>query len=69
VHFLCMAAIVAFVVVHVTLAVLVPQSLLAMFTGGPAIDSDETSSAAAPPVAEIKTIPEIKAVPEIETSR
>jgi thiosulfate reductase cytochrome b subunit len=33
VHFLCMAAIVAFVVVHVTLALLVPQSLVAMLTG------------------------------------
>jgi thiosulfate reductase cytochrome b subunit len=39
VHFLCMTAIVAFVVVHITLAVLVPRSLVAMFTGGPAIDS------------------------------
>jgi hypothetical protein len=26
-------------VVHITLAVLVPRSLVAMFTGGPAIDS------------------------------
>lgn len=33
VHFLCMAAIVLFVVVHVMLAVLVPQTLAAMFTG------------------------------------
>src|SRR5215831_9081694 len=39
VHFLCMTAIVAFIVVHVTLALLVPQSLLAMLTGGPAIDN------------------------------
>ena len=62
-------AIVAFIVVHVTLALLVPRSLLAMLTGGPAIDSDEAPSAAAPTVAEIKTIPEIKTVPEIETSR
>jgi thiosulfate reductase cytochrome b subunit len=38
VHFLCMSAIVAFVVIHVTLALLVPQSLLAMITGGPAVD-------------------------------
>jgi thiosulfate reductase cytochrome b subunit len=42
VHFLCMAAIVMFIVVHVTLALLVPQSLIAMLTGGPAID-DETA--------------------------
>jgi thiosulfate reductase cytochrome b subunit len=35
IHFLCMSAIVAFVAVHVTLALLVPRSLLAMITGGP----------------------------------
>ena len=34
VHFLCMAAIVLFLVVHVTLALLVPRSLVAMVTGG-----------------------------------
>ena len=33
VHFFCMAAIVAFVVVHVTLALLVPKSLRAMIIG------------------------------------
>jgi thiosulfate reductase cytochrome b subunit len=33
VHFLCMSAIVLFVVVHVTLAFLVPNTLLAMITG------------------------------------
>jgi thiosulfate reductase cytochrome b subunit len=37
VHFLCMAAIVGFLVVHVTLALLVPQSLAAMITGGPSV--------------------------------
>jgi len=37
VHFLCMTAIVLFVVVHVTLALLVPQTLLAMITGGPTV--------------------------------
>jgi thiosulfate reductase cytochrome b subunit len=37
VHFLCMSAIVAFVAVHVTLALLVPRSLLAMITGGPVL--------------------------------
>jgi thiosulfate reductase cytochrome b subunit len=37
IHFLCMAAIVGFVLVHVTLALLVPQSLAAMITGGPAL--------------------------------
>ncbi len=39
VHFLCMAAIVGFVVVHVTLALLVPHTLVAMVTGGPQLDA------------------------------
>ena len=69
VHFLCMTAIVAFIVVHVTLALLVPRSLLAMLTGGPAIDNArDAAPSAAPIIAEIKTIPEVKTVPEIETS-
>jgi thiosulfate reductase cytochrome b subunit len=38
VHFLCMSAIVLFLLVHVTLAMLVPKSLVAMITGGPAVD-------------------------------
>jgi len=38
IHFLCMAAIAAFILVHVTLALLVPQSLLAMLTGGPVVN-------------------------------
>jgi len=37
VHFLCMTAIVGFLVIHVTLALLVPQSLAAMITGGPSV--------------------------------
>jgi thiosulfate reductase cytochrome b subunit len=37
VHFLCMSAIVGFVFVHITLALLVPQSLFAMLTGGPTL--------------------------------
>lgn len=37
-HFIGMAAIVLFVVVHVSLAVLVPKTILAMITGGPKID-------------------------------
>jgi thiosulfate reductase cytochrome b subunit len=40
VHFFCMAAIVGFLVVHVALALLVPQSLVAMLTGGPVVDDD-----------------------------
>jgi thiosulfate reductase cytochrome b subunit len=39
VHFLCMAAIVGFVTVHVTLALLVPHTLVAMVTGGPMVDA------------------------------
>jgi hypothetical protein len=35
-----MSAIVAFVLVHVTLALLVPRSLVAMVTGGPVVDDD-----------------------------
>ncbi len=37
VHFLCMSAIVGFLLVHVSLALLVPQSLFAMLTGGPVV--------------------------------
>jgi hypothetical protein len=33
-----MSAIVGFVLVHVTLALLVPKSLVAMVTGGPVVD-------------------------------
>src|SRR5271165_1586388 len=36
IHFLCMSAIVLFLIVHVTLALLVPRTLVAMVTGGPA---------------------------------
>ena len=48
VHFLCMTAIVAFILVHVSLALLVPKSLVAMITGGPALDD---AAAGAAPVA------------------
>jgi thiosulfate reductase cytochrome b subunit len=52
VHFLCMAAIVGFVVVHVTLALLVPRTLVAMVTGGPVVDGapprDADAAAAGP---------------------
>jgi thiosulfate reductase cytochrome b subunit len=47
VHFLCMSAIAGFLVVHVALALLVPQSLVAMVTGGPVVD-DEPGPAAMP---------------------
>src|SRR5580658_6236699 len=48
IHFLCMSAIVAFILVHVTLALLVPRSLVAMLTGGPVVDD---AAAAAPAAA------------------
>lgn len=38
-HFLGMAAIVLFVLVHVSLAILVPRTLLGMLTGGPRLDA------------------------------
>jgi thiosulfate reductase cytochrome b subunit len=40
VHFLCMSAIVGFIVVHVALALLVPRTLVSMVTGGPAVGPD-----------------------------
>ncbi len=44
IHFLCMAAIVGFVVVHVALALLVPRTLLAMLTGGPAVNTERAQA-------------------------
>ena len=48
VHFLCMSAIVAFLLVHIALALLVPQSLVAMLTGDPVV-ADGTEAAADTP--------------------
>ena len=50
VHFLCMTAIVLFLVVHVTLALIVPRSLLAMLTGGPIARNEREKTARAEPV-------------------
>jgi thiosulfate reductase cytochrome b subunit len=50
VHFLCMAAIVAFLLVHVTLALLVPKSLVAMITGGPALEDETARPVVAPSI-------------------
>jgi thiosulfate reductase cytochrome b subunit len=50
VHFLCMTAIVLFLVVHVTLALIVPRSLLAMLTGGPIIKNERERTARTEPV-------------------
>ncbi|MBV9261491.1 MAG: cytochrome b/b6 domain-containing protein [Pseudolabrys sp.] len=44
VHFLCMAAIFGFVLIHVSLAILVPHTLIAMITGGPKIETRETAN-------------------------
>ena len=52
VHFLCMSAIVLFVLVHVALALLVPRTLLAMLTGNvkvPASTMSAPASAAGEP--------------------
>jgi thiosulfate reductase cytochrome b subunit len=48
VHFLCMSAIVAFILVHVSLALLVPQSLVAMVTGGPDVEDGTPAIGGAP---------------------
>jgi thiosulfate reductase cytochrome b subunit len=56
IHFLCMAAIVAFVAVHVTLALLVPQSLLAMITGGPVLEDKPVDCQTAMPAVETKQL-------------
>ena len=48
VHFLCMSAIVAFLIVHVALAILVPKSLLAMLTGGPVVERESPDAAREP---------------------
>jgi hypothetical protein len=40
---------VAFVAVHVTLALLVPQSLVAMITGGPVLVGERAGGQLAPP--------------------
>jgi hypothetical protein len=49
VHFLGMAAIVGFLVVHVTLALLVPRTLAAMVTGGPYVPHDSPPDMDRPP--------------------
>ena len=43
-HFLGMAAICLFMIVHVALALLVPRTILAMLTGGPRLDSVPAAS-------------------------
>ncbi len=43
-HFIGMSLIVLFLLVHVTLALLVPKTLVAMLSGGPRIDTDGVSA-------------------------
>ena len=43
-HFLGMAAIVAFLVVHVALALIVPRTIAAMVTGGPDVDDPSAAT-------------------------
>jgi thiosulfate reductase cytochrome b subunit len=46
-HFFGMTAICLFMVIHIALALLVPRTILAMFTGGPRVTSDPVSSSRA----------------------
>jgi thiosulfate reductase cytochrome b subunit len=46
-HFVGMAAIVLFLLVHVTLALLVPRTLAAMLTGGPKVEAKPAEGSAA----------------------
>ena len=62
VHFLCMAAICAFVVVHVSLALLVPRTIIAMLAGGPIIEPNKPP--AKPPTLE----PVAQPVPSAEAA-
>jgi thiosulfate reductase cytochrome b subunit len=48
VHFLCMSAIVLFLVVHVTLTLIVPRSLVAMLNGGPITKNEKTTAGTQP---------------------
>lgn len=45
VHFIGMALLCGFIVVHVALALLVPKTLVAMVTGGPEIDPNDATTA------------------------
>jgi len=55
VHFLGMAAIVGFLVIHVGLALLVPTTLLAMLTGGPVVARDPPADVDRNPPADAET--------------
>jgi thiosulfate reductase cytochrome b subunit len=69
VHFLCMGATVGFLVVHISLALLVPQSLIAMIIGGPVLDNGAVPPAVAgSAVAEPAVAEPTVAAPEAEPS-
>ncbi len=57
VHFLGMAAIVGFLVVHVALALIVPKTIGAMITGGPKVDPPVDPDGQAPVIANSPTAP------------
>lgn len=57
VHFLGMAAIVGFLVIHVALALIVPRTIGAMITGGPKVDPPADADAEAPVIANSTTAP------------
>ncbi len=44
IHFLGMAAIVGFLIVHVALALLVPKTIVAMVAGGPVVEKEPSDS-------------------------
>jgi len=66
IHFLCMSAIVGFLLVHVALALLVPQSLAAMLTGGPVVSDGAMTVAAAEPEPEAEVEAKAAAEPDVE---
>ncbi|MDO9412637.1 MAG: cytochrome b/b6 domain-containing protein [Pseudolabrys sp.] len=47
-HFIGMAAIVGFLIIHVALALLVPKTIIAMVAGGPDVADDDTAPHPAP---------------------
>jgi thiosulfate reductase cytochrome b subunit len=66
IHFLCMAAIVGFIAVHVSLALLVPQTLVAMVTGGPVVNGIAALATEPLPASALAPLPE--PMPEPETA-
>ena len=60
-HFVGMVAIVGFLVVHVALALIVPETLVAMLKGGPVLqaDAEQPAHAVAPdqPIVQAETLP------------